>query len=148
MVIGPVYSERRSCSAVRAAASPPPTMTTPPLVVTWSSYTIGAAISTPPCGCSTSRPPLDDVRQHHDAFTALDVGAGTDAFQRLLEMPHIAGKHMQHGVRRTRHRRGADHLGDVHPRRPQLGGGDGALAEHLHVGLSGPAERIAVDDGG
>ena len=43
MVIGPLYSERRSCSAVRAAASPPPTMTMPPLVVTWCSYTMAPA---------------------------------------------------------------------------------------------------------
>src|SRR4051794_40619606 len=37
----PAYSERRSCSADRAAASPPPTMTmclTPSLLVTWCSY--------------------------------------------------------------------------------------------------------------
>ena len=46
------------------------------------------------------------------------------------------------------HRGGADHLGNVHPRRPQFVGGDGAVAEHLHVGLGVPAERIAVDDGG
>src|ERR1700732_961359 len=37
----PVYSDRRSCSPVRAAASPPPTITmclTPSLLATWCSY--------------------------------------------------------------------------------------------------------------
>src|SRR5271168_884369 len=47
----PVNSDRRSCSAVRAAASPPPTITiplslwcTPWLLVTWCSYTIAQSV--------------------------------------------------------------------------------------------------------
>ena len=53
----------------------------------------------------------------------------------------------QHGVGCARHRGGADHLGDVDPRLPQF---IRAMvpAEHLHIGLGVPAERIAVDDGG
>src|SRR5690349_12410234 len=99
MVIGPVYSERRSCSAVRAAASPPPTMTMPPLLLIprrplapvparsspRSSLAIAFGSS---CAVLTrsldrcDRHPVvgllaphsvNDVGEHHDAFAALDV---------------------------------------------------------------------------
>src|ERR1700681_896060 len=150
MVIGPSNSARRSCSAVRVAPSPPPTMTIPPLLVTWVFYTMPAAICSSPSelfnAATTSRPrPLDDVRQHDDALAALNVGAGADALQRLLQMTHVAGQHMQHGVRGTRHGCGADHLGNVHPGGAQLVGGNCAVAEHLNVGLGVPADRVAVD---
>src|ERR1700742_2250010 len=58
IVIGPEYSDRRNCSAVRAAASPPPTMTIPlfppSLLATGDSYTIAhqyfkAPLSTGTC---------------------------------------------------------------------------------------------------
>ena len=50
--------------------------------------------------CRVSRPhPVDEVRQHDDAFAAFDVGARPDALQRRLQVPHVAGEHMQDRVR-------------------------------------------------
>ena len=91
---------------------------------------------------------IDDVRQHHDALTAFHVGRGADPFQRLLEVSHVAGKHMQDRIRGPGDGGCADHLRDVDPCRPQLIRGDGAVAEHLHVSLRVPSECVAVDYGG
>src|SRR3954454_2254381 len=149
MVTGPPYSERRSCSAVRAAARPPPTMTMPPGVLTSEFYTMRVAICTQPCALPPSRQrPFDDVREHDDAFAAFDVGRGPDPFQRLFEMAHVAGEHVQDRVRRAGDGRRADHLRNVDPGGSQVVGGDGAVAEHLNIGLGGPPECVAVDDGG
>src|SRR3954447_1196758 len=105
MVIGPAYSARRSCSAVRDAANPPPTMTMPPLVVTWAFLhdRRGEMCATPMSGRA-----LDDVGQHDDALAAFDVGTRSDAFQRLFEVPHVAGEHVQDGIGRSGHGGSAD----------------------------------------
>src|ERR1700744_2485604 len=115
----PVYPARRSCSAVRVAASPPPTITIPlppALVVIWSSYTIVAGRGRSPLGPR----PVDEVGQHDNAFRAFDVGAGANALQRIFEMPHVVRKHPQYRVGGPGRRRGTDHLGNVYPCPAQL----------------------------